>query len=788
MHSLLAIFLIDDLIFLAIVMIVSATVAHLLAPKPPDQDPATVAKERSTTVERGSYTPWYRGRRRVGHSILWLGRLQIHNFSVNRASTSEYSQEGWCALAVGPGYMLRSIREGGSVIYSGWINRVTHPSGTTVRTGRFTAGPNPRVSVPETFTIYWGEDLQPVNTFLGAATRVGISSRWPSLCYVVWSPKHLGQSTLWPQLDYDLEIRCEETRLATQYAHLPGTRTLAGSGAQNIVTATNGASNTGNVTVNGNWTSSAVNRSPDAMYRPLRKCVIAGNGGAAANGEYTVRRATFAAGVTTIYFMEPLSTANNAGTIRMYLQINDDGPGPMHVFDEAMFAPWPRGMAGDSSEWDTATLNSFATTAATEKIPCSVLAGGGAALSEAIEPIMSDAGFVIGFDVKTGLNRIMPIREPSVVAAVPEEAICDPLPEITTIHQEKRTTAKAYSFQDRAKRFRTGTIVSADSSQASFDAKNKTNKVEMGTVTDFNTATIVSERRGISETSEFATYKLHMNREARYLMPGECFTADGITERLRVVDAEIDPLHPTVVINAVSDFFASVTSGYTSPAGLAESGDEADTIPPADLEAGAIPPPGGWDGGSPPAAHGDAMVFGGSGIWIPRIRATANTAGARIWVSKDDTTYDVVGDSRRHAAGGTLLGTLPNNATEIAGAGPDITLAGPDLALIRDLAGDPGWAAGEQLMVIGDEILFLEGVDVVDDETVTLRGIKRAQLGSAYSTHAIGDMVRIIQNDDVEVFRHRWIVSGETVYLKVAPFASGALDLDDITAETYVVP
>jgi len=168
-----------------------------------------------TLSTRGDYINLVIGRRRTGIFFGWVGNRRLHTpsggggkslFGSSAGSGGKIATaDGWQILALGPAFALHKIWENGKTIFTGPITPETHPSGTRVDLGW-------RIG---SFEIYWGEKLQPINTFLGHFDRVGINSRWPFLCYVVWIRKYLGLTSTWPLLEYELEVRPYQTSLTT---------------------------------------------------------------------------------------------------------------------------------------------------------------------------------------------------------------------------------------------------------------------------------------------------------------------------------------------------------------------------------------------------------------------------------------------------------------------------------------------------------------------------------------------------------------------------------------------
>lgn len=160
----------------------------------------------STRATRGTPIPLVIGRRRVGAKVGWVGDRSTTEEKVGSVgkdtgggediTTTIYHEAAWHELAC-PAQILHAIYSNGKRIWNGPIDSTTSPSGTVVDAGAHGS-----------FTIYWGETDQPINTFLGHKTRVDITSRWPLLCYIIWNKKRLGGSPQWENLEYDIESSC----------------------------------------------------------------------------------------------------------------------------------------------------------------------------------------------------------------------------------------------------------------------------------------------------------------------------------------------------------------------------------------------------------------------------------------------------------------------------------------------------------------------------------------------------------------------------------------------------
>jgi hypothetical protein len=180
----------------------------------------------TTLTTRGSYVPWLLGQRVIAPVFAWAGQRNSKKEKlkdggkgiggVSDSKTKVFYEAGWHQICIGPVDELYQIRQNGAVIFEGPISRTSHPSGSLVELA----------DREGSFYIYWGEEDQPVNTFLGDAARVGISSRWAGLCYVVWWRKRLGPSPQWPQLEYVINVKPRSTLLEDSEGYCPATWTI----------------------------------------------------------------------------------------------------------------------------------------------------------------------------------------------------------------------------------------------------------------------------------------------------------------------------------------------------------------------------------------------------------------------------------------------------------------------------------------------------------------------------------------------------------------------------------
>lgn len=257
---------IPALIVLAISAALSAAAYFLLKPDVRDDKGNTVDTELETLndAQQGAILPLIIGRAKTGVLIGWVGDRKTlalatgpetttggkgsRKKTIPRPTVNIFVERGWHMICVGPARKIDRIWLDGSLIYdsansgnyffSTELTPANFPSGTWVypsgTAGLFTAADlgtsdenlqtqldtqayyggylvgglgvvegllNPWQAY---FKIYWGETDQAVDTLLADSTRVGVASRWPHVCYLVWGGVRLGQAPRWPKVEVDV--------------------------------------------------------------------------------------------------------------------------------------------------------------------------------------------------------------------------------------------------------------------------------------------------------------------------------------------------------------------------------------------------------------------------------------------------------------------------------------------------------------------------------------------------------------------------------------------------------
>lgn len=768
----------DYLIYAAISFAISYIAGRLLAKK----NRLKIDDDKPTTLTtRGSYANYIIGRRRVGPVFAWAGGRSHEKESAGGGKGQPapkidvFYEEGWHILASnGPVKALHQILENGKAIFNGPITSDSHPSGSTIDLGK-----------NGVFDIYWGEENQPINNFLGNASRVGISSRWPFFCYVVWHKKRLGSQPNWGVLDYVIDRRPQLGLLTQSQSYYEPTLTLTG-GTAFIFGHVNGAEGTGRFIFGSDVAH---------LFRPDREVRVVGN--AIPDGDYDVYSvSSYQVQVgtdpqyntpiyenrTDVYLYGGLSGANDAGTMQSYLEAEDDGLNPAHIIAEFLHAEWPQGLGLDPAgeqPWDLDSLEALGVDTETDGIRSSYIGVNGEKASGALAAFMQDYGFMVPLHTITGKLTYVLVREPTgILPILRYGAQVVNLPEIETKHGARGADKLVFKFADRQHSFGEMTISIDDDGQAAFEENQRSRIVDVPTVVNFDSAAQIAERRSQEELAGASVSTIDGARGARQLLPGQALIVEGVDEIMRIMGVQFDPLSSAVKIKCLADYYGARKSDFINNQGggvPSFNPVEPDVI----FEPIEVPEY---------LLNNDPMT-----LVIPRIRAHDQVSSADLWISRDNVTYQLVGHELNVQTGGLLSVQLNATDPSYMPLGPNIDAYGPDIATVLDLsADDTNWLLGRQLCVIvsdaGTEICFLQNVTALGGISFRLDGLVRARYDTKRLTHPVGAKVFIFENTSIEFIQDILLVPNEELFVKTQPDASaGQLALSLVAPEGMVL-
>ncbi len=718
------------------------------------------------TVERGSPVPLVVGRDNIAPMMLWSGSRVANSESVGSGGKGLFGgkkpkaiiwyEAGWHGICIGPARRLWAIRENGKVVFQGPIDPASHPSGTLVDLGQGVGR----------FRVYWGEEYQPVNTFLADADRIGIASKWPFMCYVQWDIKRLGTTPIWPRLKYEIEVWPYGTKLCATPSHFLATRSLVG--AATIIDAVH------NDVAGEAWieTDSAANN-----YKPSQYMAISGQ--TISDGDYLVDRVetTAFSGIfrRRIFFGQTINGMTSfQGTVRAYEDNDDDGINAAHLIYQLLFAGFPHGMGHPVDEYDIASLEALGTIAHNENLRSTMVANQFKSVASALADLMMDVGFMMAYNDQTGLIEFRAIRPGSAVASLPAGVLIGDPPEIDTIQvPEESADRKLFEFFDRARDYAIMPVTIDDDGQATIDQTYGQQKLRMTTVRDIVTASAVAIRRDQEDYSNQQKFKIKANRQARLLVPGQLFTLPGVDPVLICIEKDRkDILSGAIEISAIPNYYGINASNLT----IFNGGGILPDVVSSDSDVAVIPL-------EIPAQLTD---LGEIRFGVARIRASSGISGALIHLSADDVTYGLIDLEDGIHAGG-LLDSQWDAGPGFLDIGPTITAMGPDIGTTLDLsaaADELNWQRGRQVAIVGSgtaaEIWFVRYVEALGGDSYRLREVLTGRFDTSRLTHAAGVPVVIMDESQLKQLDDLSLVPDTTYYIKSQPIGNSSAALDEL--------
>lgn len=751
---------------------------------------------------RGRFCDYLLGNDRTGLTHNWVGKPVKTSEDADgggkgskKQKVTVYRASGWHVLGVGPAWSLKGIRESGHYIFATPINRESHPSGSSV-------------TVPGhgTFRVFWGEPDQPVNSFLGDPSRVGAMSRWPYHFYIEWTDKRLGTAPVWPVLDYEWEKRNDETHLSNTPAYIPNEYNLVkvteGSGVITtfsyfIVENTAGPPGTNFFRIRKDVGGILVTPDETHLFYPGSVVKISDTQAPTPfkEGEYPVLYSVYNPGVPgdptpgnsmDVYLAVNVDQVSGGGygykgglqgVAIVATDTNElfpDGMNPIHMIAGILFDEWPHGLKRDKSRYDLASFEDAAQICDDERIPGHVHGEDGEEAGALIAGLLQDAGFVLALDAKTGLYRLQALREPPLdVTELGLDVLLPPLPQVERVHGARPADRVAFIYPDRKMAYKDVPVHIDDDGQASQQENQRSRRVQMTLPIDFPIAAIVAERRGPEALAGGARIPVWAARQARELQPGAPLRVAVLNYALRVNAVRAEPLTSRTLVECIKDCYGSVISGNKPQ--LESPIPEPPTPPQPDLMFALIEVPG----------H---LSFDGvARAVIPRVRASADVAHAKLYLSADDSTYVEVGDDFTLCAGGVLTEGIPANSLRVLEQGPEFTPVGPDVDMIQDLSGDEAaWRLGRQIIVFDDGsadpmVGHLRNVTAVGGGDWRLDGLILARYDTPKKAVPLGTPFYIFSSEAIPFIEDALLSPGAVVYAKTQPFNNfGAVSLAQV--------
>jgi len=581
-------FAITGAAFLAFALKAAIGVATALASRAlakNNQEKITLKDDKPTsTATRGDSTNYFIGKRRVGPYIAWVGDQVKTEEGIQQIAL----QAGWHILGVGPCHILHRIYQSGAIIFNGNISREDYPSGSKIELGK-----------EGSFYIYWGEEDQPVNERLNKSpwndsTRLGIASRWPFHCYILWDRKRLGPQTTWPAMEYEVTRFPDHPTLTygtspsvsvdpwyrpgktgavptfhlsfksreTNASSIDGRKILLYTEAfedRDIFPGVDPLTQAkyGSVFLVGSFFHIHQDGAdPDKLYRiekvEYRKRVVSAS-------DRTKRRLT----VITVDKTTPLTDITNTGTIFPDPPIDDDGVNAMHILHMLLFSPWPEGLGVDVNQFDQAAMEQVAILLndVNEDLFGSIVARDSTTGGDVLGNMLLDIGMYLPWDHTTGKYKFIPLRENNTnIYPVSNDVILDE-PEVERNHRPNQVSRPMYVFSDRTRNYREMPVTVPDATQLGA----KPQRVLMHIPTSYDEAARVAERRAQEELGRGATFNLQTQKGTRNLFPGHLIAIPQSLHPLRVASVAIQQNSNLAKLKVFSDFYGVRPTSFIVP-------------------------------------------------------------------------------------------------------------------------------------------------------------------------------------------------------------------------------
>jgi hypothetical protein len=750
----------------AIGVALSILAAYLLRPKrmrAKDHNPTSIST-------RGAYVPWIMGRRRVTPVFGWAGnrfrkRERAHSGkggSLFMPKVKIYYEEGWHILSLGPVTALYAIYVGKKALFEGVLTPESHPSGSLLDLGKQGQA-----------RIYWGETTQPVNTTLGDSSRVGISSRWPGICYIHWEEKRLGANPIWPMMTYIIERKPTGNYLTQSSPWREATYTLD-STTYSVADAHYGPEGNGYITVEyvhhndfealGKFKASGLTSLSDGDYK-----IVKVEEYKLYHGSHDLWAKVYPEGGV------PSTVASETGTVQRYIKGADFGANPAHVIADLLFEDWPYGLNQKQEYWDMDSLEAVGQVMEAEDWWTSWQATEGRTAKELLSMALQDMGMLIYLDPTSGKLKFNLLRKAAgTLTNLDTDSLLPPLPEIESVTDKVKTNRVIYSYEDQSLNYHTMTITIDDDGQAAFLTYQNAQQSEIEIADHFDMAAKIAERRSQEALGNGARIKLNVNRNARDLVPGQAITIDGFEEVYRVASIERNADTGKMTLIVIADFYGAEESTFENHKGKNVLNTISTQFNPLQTF---IEVPEFIRG-----KGNDLMLI------APIVRNDAQTFDEMLYLSDDDVSYTLYGNQDDFAVGGLLLDAMAETDDFYQAQGPTFTLQGPDISQVLDLSGDEtSWRRGRQLCLIGEELCFVQKITALGGTTYRLDGLLRARYDTRRAAHSVGDGIYIFSNTDFNQIEDILLQAGEDLYMKFQPIGYAGeipLDLADIEHKT----
>lgn len=742
----LAIIGIDDAIYIAIIMAAVSLAANiLLRPDPPEIDPLSDDSANSAGT-RGTMAPLLLGHNKLKPIIAYVGNRVSWQKVVGSVPDPDgfweedddvyaerFKESAMHILGVGPTLELTQIIEGGKIIFDQKIRRADHVSGS-----EFTCTDEDS----SVFRIYWGEQDQAVDTDLAELT--GVSTRYPYCCYIYWVEKQLGARARWKALDYVLSCstKGEEADFidgsASEVSFNAEPKTLIVAGQISFRPAMFSTDSL----VEDLEVGDLVHFVVDDVWAQIADRVDQDGG-----YYFTIDDTNYLYSLTLAqsYAM----TATPDGTYAK-------GVNPALAIRQMLFYNYPHGLSLSSSLFDMTSLNDlipYFAEGGTEPAPSSIMLKSGRSYQAGISGILTDYGLSMYPDSITGLLTFRLIRAGETPVLLDNSVVALDKVQNTKAYSVLAPQKMVYTFLEASRNFTRSTILVDDDGKAKLTGNPNTKKISLNTPTDIVTASAIASRKE-QEVGIDRALKIPVSITEEDLNIGDVVEFASLNGVWRLVTKGTGIDKAYVDMSFMLDAY-SVTNLYRT--GVSTGTDITDPV----------------------AADPYVDVFEGNrylspdqaGYYLLRARAHTLITGAWLYRSESDVTAEFSGGSS--ALSFQTFGALNEGMVESGGVLDtlEITAGGTDFESFWNVSvSDADWRSGKVIAKIGDELVFVKSITVIDPETVQLNDILRGRLGTAASVHSTDDVIGFFYKASVPLVKDTVVSPGDTLFFRTRPY------------------
>lgn len=310
----------------------------------------------------------------------------------------------------------------------------------------------------------------------------------------------------------------------------------------------------------------------------------------------------------------------------------------------------------------------------------------------AVEAILSDMSWSLSL-APDGRLAILSAREPGTIPTLSADVI-ERLPDVTIGQGSRKSSQRIiYQFDDEKRAYRTSEIRRDNAGLIEKSGHTIESTREITTVTHGRIAQKVANRREQEDLGDSQTFQAVGLRGSMLITPGQAQNITGIGQTRLIASKPL--VNGTMELDGIIDVMGNpeIDDDYGDDLTFTEA-----TAYP-DLHVDWLELPDSITGGGTPK------------IAVFRVRYSQAMAGAYVHISGDGGAYTEIGQQIAPSIGGVLDSAISAGSADPLVAGPTFEPQNDDIELALDLSSDESaWNNGRQLLIIDDEVMFLESV------------------------------------------------------------------------------